>query len=188
MIVSAKLQLIKDRRSIRAYTGEQVQERDLQAILEAAMYAPSPGGSQPWFFTVIQNRELIKELSEASKEVARNKDIEFLKALGNNPEFHAFHNAPTVIIVSGDAREPFATAACAAATQNMLLAAEFLGLGACWVNFGLLVFEGYKGDIYREKLGIPGGYKPLFSVTLGYRRGDKPQAAPRKSNIVNYIR
>lgn len=181
------LQVIKNRRSVRSYTEEQITDRELEAVLEAARYAPSPGGSQPWHFSVIQDRELIRALSEDSKEVARKREVEFLRALGNNPEYHAFHGAPTVIVVSGDESQPFAAAACAAATQNMLLAAEALGLGACWVNFGLLVFEGEKEEHYRKILGIPQGYRPLYSVALGYRRGERPTAAPRKAGAVSYV-
>ncbi|MGI9952768.1 nitroreductase family protein [Moorellaceae bacterium AZ2] len=186
--MSEVLQIIKNRRSVRSYKDRQVEDKDLEAVLEAGSYAPSPGGSQPWHFTVVQDKELIRAMSEAAKEVARSREVEFLRALGENPEYHAFHGAPTVIVVSGDETQPFAPAACAAATQNMLLAAEALGLGSCWVNFGLMAFEGAKADHFRRVLGIPEGYKPLYSVCLGYRKEEKPPAAPRKSGVISYVR
>lgn len=172
------LQIIKSRRSIRSFTEQQVKEEDLQAILEAGQYAPNGVGNQPWYFIVVQNKKLLEALSDASKQVAKNHKIEFFRKLANNKEFHAFHRAPTVVIVAGDEQTPCSPADCAAATQNILLAAQALGLGACWINYGLFVFDGEESTHYKKLLNIPEGFKPLYSVALGYRKGEVPQAAP----------
>ena len=88
-------------------------------------------------------KDLINELSDASKEVSKDHPVEFIRQLANNKDYNVFYNAPTVIIVCGD-KNPWMPADCAAATQNILLAAESLGLGACWIQFGLLVFNGKR--------------------------------------------
>lgn len=181
------LQNIRSRRSVRSYSDRQVPKQELEAVLEAASYAPSPGGTQPWHFSVIRNKQLINALSHDSKEVAKNDQQEFVRALANTKEFNAFHQAPAVIVVSGEEKNPLAPAACAAATQNILLAAESLGLAACWVNFGLLVFEGERSISYKEILEIPEGYKPLYAAALGYAKGEKPVAAPRKEHVVTFL-
>lgn len=107
--------------------------------------------------------------------------------MANSQDYNAFYNAPTVILVCGD-DGPWTPADCAAATQNILLAAESLGLAACWINFGLFVFDSESRSKYNELLGIPEGYKPLYSVALGYRKGEVPAAAPRKKNVTTCIK
>ena len=181
------LKIIKSRRSIRCFTEQQIQYEDLQVILEAGQYAPSGIGNQPWHFIVVQNKELIEGLSSASKQVAKNHEVEFFRNLANNKDFNAFHGAPTVVVVAGDEQTPSSLADCAAATQNMLLAAEAFGLGACWINFGLFVFDGEESTHYKKLLKVPEGFKPFYSVALGYRKGEVPKARPRKESAVSFI-
>ncbi|EGW37215.1 nitroreductase [Desulfosporosinus sp. OT] len=113
--------------------------------------------------------------------------MQFIRELANNQEFNAFYKAPTVILVCGD-ESPWMPADCAAATQNILLAAESIGLAACWIHFGLFVFGNENGSKYKKLLGVQEGYRPLYSVALGYRKGDQPDAAPRKKNVVTYVK
>lgn len=181
------LQTIRNRRSIRSFSEDQIELGDLEAILEAAKYAPSGGGAQPWFFSVVQRKALIEELSSASKEIAKTHAVEQIRARANTKEFNTFYGAPTVIVISGVEQHPWSAADCAAAAQNMLLAAESLGLGACWVNFGLFVFGSDKGEHFKKLLNVPEGYKPFYSVALGHRKGDAPKAAARKENTVSYV-
>lgn len=180
------IKAIKSRRSIRSFSDKQIQDDELQILLESAQYAPN-AGSQSWRFIVLQKKDLINELSDASKEVSKDHPVEFIRQLANNKDYNVFYNAPTVIIVCGD-KNPWMPADCAAATQNILLAAESLGLGACWIQFGLFVFNSKEGGKYKALLGVPEEYKPLCSVALGYRKGEVPAAAPRKENAVTYIR
>ena len=180
------LKTIERRRSVRSFSDNQIKDNELQAVMEAAQYAPN-AGSQSWQFIVIQKEELINDLSNASKEIAKNNEVEFIRELANNQDFNAFYNAPTVILVCGD-ESPWMPADCAAATQNILLAAESLGLAACWIYFGLIVFGSESGSRYKTILGVKEGYKPLYSVALGYRKGEIPTAAPRKKDVVTYIK
>ena len=69
MIVNETLKIIKQRRSIRSFKDEQIKEEELQAVLEAGLYAPN-AGDQAWHFTVIQNKELLDRLNLAAKEAA----------------------------------------------------------------------------------------------------------------------
>jgi len=186
------LETIKSRRSIRKYTAEQIKEEELQTILEAGMWAPSAGNSQGWHFTVVQQREVLDWLNRSAKEAAKKFEIEYIQKMANNEKLNVFYNAPTVVVVSGDASDTEAVEAnCAAATQNMLLAAEALGLGACWVNFirhPCNFFAEEDRTEFLQKLGIPQGYKPYSSIVLGYKKYDASVAPERKPNLVNYIR
>ncbi|WP_425057847.1 hypothetical protein SCACP_24120 [Sporomusa carbonis] len=77
---------------------------------------------------------------------------------------------------------------CAAATRNILLAAESIGLGACWINLTLFAFTGEQGEQYKQQLDVPAGYKPFSSVALGYKKIETVKAPPRKENLINYIK
>lgn len=179
------LAAIKSRRSIRTFRDGQLKDHELAAILEAAQYAPN-AGSQSWQFIALQQKALIDEISAAAKEAAKNHPVPFLRELAANPDYHAFYGAPTVVLVCSD-DSPWAPYDCAAATQNILLAAESLGVASCWIYFCLLAFEGEKGPHLRELLGIRQEYTPLCSVALGNRGGSVPAPAPRKADTITYI-
>ncbi|MHB1001052.1 MAG: nitroreductase family protein [Armatimonadota bacterium] len=188
MITNETLRIIKQRRSIRSFKDEQIKDEELQAILEAGLYAPY-ACDQSRHFTVVQNRELQEKLNIAAKNAAVQMDMEHLKDLGNNEEFDCLYGAPTLIIVSGDEQAPIPLDAdCAAATQNMLLAAESIGLGSCWIFFVILAFYSSQGAELRKELKIPDGYKPYYSAVFGYKDADVTDPPDRKPNLITHIR
>lgn len=116
-------------------------------------------------------------------------DIEYLRQLGSNENFNCLYDAPTLIIVSGNEQIPVPLDAdCAAATQNLLLAAESVGLGSCWIFFVLLAFYSPQGPELRKELKIPEGYKPYDSAVLGYKKDATVNVPDRKPNLITYIR
>lgn len=188
------LEAIKNRRSIRKYLPEQINDEELEAILEAAQYAPSARNDQPWHFTVIQDPELIEYMNKEAKRSMKKSGENWLVNIGNSERYHVFHHAPTVIVVSGEigATEPLVD--CSAATQNILLAAEALGIGSCWIGLARFFFTNKSfGEKYSalpervNELDIPFGYQPFFAVTLGYK-AQEVRAPPRTQNLVNYIK
>ena len=111
------LEVIQTRRSIRKHKPESISEDELNKILEAGRWAPSAGSSQPWKFIVIQSKEIRKNLADAL------------------PTGRFISDAPlgiAVVINHGASTRPVEDGA--AATQNMLLEAHSLGLGACWIG------------------------------------------------------
>lgn len=185
MLTNETLSTIKNRRSIRNFKNNQIKDDELQAVLDAGIYAPS-AHEQAWHFTVIQNKELLAWLNYEAKE--RAKQYEPLQELANNEGFNIFYGAPTVILVSGEEKAIAIESDCAAATQNMLLAAESIGLGSCWIGFVLVAFNSPKAKEYLKELGVPDGYKPYASVALGYKKIEAVYAPPRKLNLINYIK
>ena len=181
------LDVIKERRSIRKFRKEQIAEAELQTIIESGLYAPSAHNKQTWNFTVIQNQDTLNELNTIAKDVAKQSDNDFLRKMANNEKFNAFYGAPTVILVSGKDDEKSSVVDCSAATQNMLLAAESINIGSCWVEFVGLAFIGEQSQDLKTKLNIPEGYTPLHCVLLGYKDMEG-KAAPRKENAVQYVR
>ncbi|WP_041611220.1 nitroreductase family protein [Treponema primitia] len=180
------LSVIKNRRSIRDFKPEQIKGSELEVILEAGMYAPSSGGHQPWHFTVIQNKKVIGEISEAIKAVYREMPIPFLQKIGKERP-HLFYNALPVIVISGDQNSLSPDIDCALAGENMLIAAESLNIGSVWVSGFPQLANTEAGKQIIKALNIPEGYKPIYSIALGYKAAENPKAGARRENLVNYI-
>jgi nitroreductase len=181
------MKCIFNRRSTRKFLPDQINEQALKLIIEAGLYAPSAHNQQPWHFTVIQNKALLDQLNEASKETAKSSEHKFIQQMANNDKFHIFFNAPVVIIVSGEEKALLPQVDCAAATENMLIAAESLGIGSCWIGLVLFAFRGEKGKAFIEALKIPEGYKPYYGVALGYKALESANVPARRENRVSYI-
>lgn len=182
------LKNIGNRRSIRTFLPEQINGTDMQAIIEAGIYAPSATNKQPWHFTVIERKDIIDKLSEAFKEIAIKSDNEYIRKFGENEEFHVFYNAPTVVLVSGDKNNEYALVDCAAAEENMLIAAESLGIGSCWIGLIAYLLNSEEGKKFVEELEIPEGFKQIHAFCLGYKKNEIINAPARKENTVNYIK
>lgn len=177
---------IKNRRTTRVFLTEQIKEEELKGIIDAGISAPSAHNNQSWHFTVVQSKEILDQLSNTFKEVGKNTDIEFVKQLANNEKFHVFYNAPTVVIVSGDKNGEMPKEDCAAATQNMLIAAESLGIGSCWIGIVSYLFRSDKGEEYKNKFGIPDTHELYYAVALGYKKSERKEPAKRE-NTVSYV-
>ena len=179
------LNVIKQRRSVRAYQEEQIKEDELQTILEAALWAPSAHNTQPWHFTVIQDRDLICQMNAVCIQDMAKSPVEWMARMGQSDR-SIFYNAPTVIVVSGkkeDLFEPLID--CSAAVQNLLLAAEALDIGSCWIGLIRFLFD-HAEEV--EKLHLPEGYTPFYAVCLGYKVRMNGQGPARASATVSYIR
>ncbi|GHT77704.1 nitroreductase [Spirochaetia bacterium] len=180
------LSIIKNRRSIRNFKQEQIKASELEAVLEAGMYAPSSGGHQLWHFTVVQNKTVIDQISEAIKAVYREMPIPFLQKIGKERP-HLFYNAPSLIVVSGDQSSLSPDIDCALAAENIMIAAESIEIGSCLVSGFPQLLTTESGRETVKALNLPEGYKPIYSIALGYKASENPKAAPRKENVVNKI-
>lgn len=172
------LRTIKSRRSVRRYQDKPVHDALINEVLEAGLHAPSAMNQQTWDFTVLRSRERIAALNENSRRVLIEKNW------GENAPSDIFFGAPVVIIISLEKDSLIPMADCSAAIQNMLLAAESLGLGTCWIGSAIPYFE--SGD-HAGAYGIPATHKPYFAVTLGYPDGTAPKMPPRRSGTVRYL-
>ncbi len=174
---------MKERRSCRNYSPEPVSEETIEKILEAAVWAPSPANAQPWEFVVVTNKE-VKEKIFAESERCRNWALEESgwKWLGGY-KVDFLKTAPVIIVVIGDPKKTGVDMfqkegsvayqhACAAATQNLTLAAHALDLGSLWFTF-------FDKKELREILGIDPEKTPLAIVCLG-KAGGEPDQTPRK--------
>ena len=153
------LEAISTRRSIRKYTVEQISNEALNILLKAAMAAPSAGNQQPWHFIVIRDRAILDEIPKL------------------HPYAQMVKEAPVAIVVCGDERsvkyQDYWPQDCAAATQNLLLAAHVCGLGAVWC--GVYPTEERVRPL-RELLSIPEGVFPFSLIAIGRPDEKKPPA------------
>lgn len=144
------MEAILSRRSIRKFTSEQVPDEMITELLKAAMSAPTATG-EAWHFIVVKQRELLTGV------------LEF------HPHAMMLKSAAAAIAVCGDPASEMLKGRwpmdCSAATQNMLIAANAVGLGACWVGI-YPVEERITG--LRKLLGIPEHIVPLSMVALGF--------------------
>lgn len=179
------LNTLKKRRSVRQYRSEQIKDNELEEILEAAIYAPTGRNDQPWHFTVVQNKKLIGEISEGAKEVMRESGMEWMVQLGGIKDFNIFHRAPTVVIVSGKKEATTPLIDCSAAVQNILLAAESMDIGSCWIGFAKFFFLKPEN---LEKFDIPADHEVHFGVSLGYKVRENSPAPLRNKEVFSYFR
>lgn len=181
------LRVIKSRRSIRLFKDEQIKKEELEAIVEAGLYAPSATNAQNWHFTVIQSKPMIETVNRwILEEIEKSNDAR-LEEIAERSHGRIFRNAPTVVIASADANDNYGAINAAAATENMLIAAESLGIGSCWIGMVRLLASGESFFMYAKKLQLPKGYAPQNGVTFGYKDSTNVPAPPRRQDSVSYI-
>lgn len=167
------MEAIRHRRSIRAYKSTPVDDKTLMTVLEAARLAPSWGNSQTWRFIVIRDDKVKAELAEAAFRPT-------------NRSFNAVRQAPVVIVACSELNragvrdgQPTTDKGgywfmfdAALALENLVLAAESLGLGTVYLG-------GFDAKKAEGVLGVPAGYAVVVIVPLGYP-DEQPEARPRK--------
>ena len=166
MTTNETINAIMSRRSVRAYKSESIPQDILSSILKAGQAAPyvMPDTRH---FSVIQDRRLIAELSDAAK-IEGVKISDMHKEMFSAPGFDGTYGAPVVVVLSGKEDGIQYEAVCAASIQNMLIAAQSLGISSCWAYFPIFAFHGKDADKWSETLQIPKGFKPCAAVLLGY--------------------
>lgn len=181
------IQSLLGRRSIRKFKQEQFPRAELDAIVQAGLYAPSARNRQPWHITVLRGHEAIARLdAEVKAATARMPENPYKEFVGN-PGYTINYHAPTFILVAGDpGLAPTAEVDCALVLQNIFVAAYALGIGSCWINqLGLLSDEpGFRAVL--TDLGVPASCRVYGCAALGYPEKGFPQAPARKEGTVTY--
>lgn len=167
-VCEAVINNIMNRKSVRSFTGDKLSEEQITTLLKAAMAAPSAINIQPWSFIVVDD-DAIKQ-----------------KVWGDNWQAEMFLKSGAVFVICGQTssmrkpsgqpdaepvkwENPFWYEDCSAAAENLLLAAEAMGLGAVWTA-SYPVEDRMKP--YIDGLGIPEGTLPLCAIPVGYPAGD----------------
>ena len=154
------LQIIHSRKSVRSYSDRQVSRDQIDTLIRAGMAAPTARNVQPWFFVAVDNRALLDSMAAS---------LPYAKML---------NKATVAIVVCGDTIKAvegntlgYWQLDCSAATQNILLAAEAVGLGAVWTG---VYPNPERTSVVSDILQLPSHIKPLAVIPIGYPSGNVP--------------
>ena len=193
------IEAILTRRSTRNYRPDAVEAEKLEQVLNAAKQAPSGGNSQTNHFLVIQNSEVICKLAAMAQEAFARMEIteDTYKSLKNSitlskrGSYVFCYNAPVLIVVANQKDYGNNMADCACAIENMMIAANALDLGSCWINQLKWLNEEPEILGYLQGLGLKEDERVYASMALGYAAtGDGlPNRKPleRKGNEVTFL-
>jgi 5,6-dimethylbenzimidazole synthase len=208
MDYEALLELVKSRRSIRAFTDEPVSDDLVEKVIEAARWAPSGANSQPWEFIVIRDQKTKDQMAVWARqqqelvheaELTRPEELRWASAARpvSDP---LFKTSPVLILVMGDPRvsrsfplltyierqEPNLISGLASALLYMTLAATSLGLGSHWAS---QVASTYPSAMIRDLLGVPEGYRIYDMLGLGHPAMEpKPRLVRDSEAMTHYER
>ena len=193
------LDLIKTRRSTRKYLDRPVPRELLEQIVEAGRYAPSGGNNQTGHFLVVTDPAVLARLAEmaqetfAGMEVTENtyRSLAFAIQAAKRGGYVFHYHAPALIIAANkkDYGNNMADTACA--LENMMLMANALDLGSCWINQLRWLNEDPALLAYERELGLAEDERVYGAVAVGF--ADTPDGLPertplpRTGNRVEYI-
>lgn len=147
------LENIFARKSVRTFEDKTVSKDTLELIIKAGMAAPTGMNKQPWQFFVFSGKKEMAELSEKLPYAKMLKEAGAAIIVLGNPDISKLWYLD-----------------CSAATQNILLAVESMGLGAVWTAG--YPYEDRMGAI-KEALGVPDPWLPLCLIPVGYPKGEQ---------------
>ncbi len=163
------LDAIFTRRSIRRYSEKKITDETVNKILKAAMYAPSAVNKQPWHFIVFEDKETCNEIIQVHKSAAMLTE------------------AKKAIVICYDEKlqhdEGYGVIDCSAATQNMLLAAHALELGACWIG---ICPRKNRIDGLKRIFNLPDHIVPFAVISMGYPAEKKSIPERYKTERIHY--
>lgn len=177
---NAVIEAILSRRSIRQYQDKAVERAKLETIVKCGINAPSANNRQPWIVRVVSDDAFIESMTEIYKKENPNA--------ASQPNFkNMFRNAPAVIFIASPKSQPKSMFDCGLLAQNMMLAAQSLGLGSiCLGAPTRFMTSSEAAKPYLDKLEIPQDYELLYTIGVGYP-DEQPAARDRDASKVKFI-
>jgi len=183
---------LKKRRAVRQYTQAAIERPEVEALINAAIEAPSAMNLQPWAFAVILGREnvdsyamrakawLATHLSQLSSAAQRRLE----QRIHEDPDFTLFYHAPALMLVLAKSSEAQDMEDCCLAAENLMLAARDRNLGTCWIGFAR---PWLNLPEVKAELGVPEEYRVVAPIVLGHPV-TWPESHGRKPAEVFWIR
>ena len=171
------VETIMARRSIRNYKQVPVGRDTLNAIMECGINAPNGQNKQSWEVRVVDNQELLTQMSQAMGDA--HPGMEFAKG--------CFRGAPVMVFIARDPSYDFSAYDCGLLAENIMLSAWSMGVGSiCLGSPVRFLTDNELCKSYIEKLGFTEGYELCLCVGLGYA-AEQPAAKPRDNSKVKFI-
>ena len=173
------------RRAVRAYTDEPVRTEIIEALIEAAIQAPSAMNRQPWSFTVVRDQKLLDRVSRGAKaHLLENLppgggEHDFAGLLSDR-DYQIFHHAPVLILISAASEGPWAIEDCSLAAENLMLAACAHGLGSCWIGFAQSWLQMPEGKAALDAC------MPVAPIIVGHPKS-APLPVERKKPQIHWV-
>ncbi len=166
------LEALKSRRSVRKYSDKMVEQEKLDAIMEAATYAPTGMGKQSPVIVLVKDKAVRDKISAMNAKVM-------------GQDMDPFYGAPVVAIVFGNkAAVPTWYADAALVAGNLLNAAYAVGVDSCYIWRAKEAFESEEGLALLKEWGLDENYVGVANCILGYGEGETPVAKERKEDYV----
>jgi nitroreductase len=178
---------IKGRRSVRAYTEERVSKEQIEAVLEAGTWAPTGFGHEPWKFIIIEDKKMIKLVSDETKVLVRQNIPQMTKQFSTDEDVICY-NAPMLVLVCTEKNPQLGHVNLldsVLAVQNMFLKAYDLGLGTCYMGF--VQFLNSKPDVL-HKLGVPENCEMTAPFIIGHPKAKQGKGKRQKPTIIKWVK
>lgn len=164
---------VKQRRAVRAYTRAVIGRREVEALIDTAIQAPSAMNLQPWAFAAVLDREQIDGYARRAQEwlqanlskLPNRQARERFEERMLDPAFSLFYHAPALVLVLAKSSEAQAVEDCCLAAENLMLAARDRDLGTCWIGFAR---PWLNLPEIKAELGLPGQYQVVAPIVLGH--------------------
>ena len=176
--------IVTCRHSVRKYTNELVSKEDVKKIIDAGLSAPSGQNSQPWHFTVIQDKSIQNELVETCKNKFLASKVDWRRNWANMTNFNPFYDPNVIIVISNNKSIEKSNEDCCFAIENMVLMAESLGLSSCIIRDICWAID--KSN--QTKYGIPKEFDCFMCISIGYAVIKNDRRKSLDYSKVNYIK
>lgn len=169
------IKAIYERRSCRNYKQEQITDEELKTVLEAGTYAPTGKNLQDPVIIAVQNERLKAKIIKLNAEIMGSK---------GDP----FYGAPTLVLVFGHPVWKNYIQDGSLVLGTMMLAAHSIGLGSCWINREIEMFQTAEGKALMKEMGVADDLGGIGALALGYWNTEQPKAKPRKEDYYRIIK
>jgi nitroreductase len=182
------IDVIQQRRAVREYTEDVVEQATIARLIEVAIQSPSAMNLQPWAFAVALNRHQIDQWGRRAKDwlIAHQSELGFsenAEEILGQPNFAIFYHAPALVIVLATSPGTQSSEDCCLAAQNLMLTARDQGIGSCWIGFARPWLDLAST---KKELGIPAAYHVVAPIILGYPTS-WPEPHGRKAAEVHWL-
>jgi len=163
-VAAGMMEAIRRRKAVRSYGPQPVDRSIVDALLRAAVQTPTITRVEPWAFAVIQDRALLEQLSEFTKQSVDAEMRARLQVIFRQKDFNIFYNAGTLVVIYSRPAGPAVVADCWLAAENLMLAACSMRLGACVIE---LAVPALNTPEWKNKLGMAADMTAYVPLVLG---------------------